>query len=90
MSSTSTGGGQASDARAETLDHQPGRSATQQRYLDNVAAEAEKAVGVVEDMVADLERSLADRRDEARRAREEADNGRVDTSDAAADSEGGA
>ncbi len=75
---TSGGGGAALDAGVDAADNQTGRTAQQQAYLDNVADEAEKAVGVVEQMIAELKKSLADRKAEAERARAEADNGRVE------------
>ncbi len=76
--SASRAGGAANDAAADTVDNAAGRTAAQQAYLDNVVDEAEKAVGVVEQMIADLEKSLAGRKAEAKRARAEADNGRVE------------
>ncbi len=76
--SASKAGGAAHDAEVVAVDNAPGRTPQQQAYLDNVADEAEKAVGVVEKMIEDLYESLTDRKAEAERARAEADNGRVE------------
>lgn len=84
--SSSSGGGAAFDASAAVQDGRPevpGRTAAQQKYLDNVAAAAVRGVEHTEATIADLQASLTERRTEAERARAEADNGRVD-------SEGGA
>lgn len=70
-------GGAASDATVEIADDAPGRTPAQQEYLDKIADEAEAAIGTVEQMIADLQASLADRRNYAEQARAEANNGRV-------------
>lgn len=58
-----------------TVDNAPdeGRTAEQQKYLDDVAAAAKRAVAHVEQTIVDLEASLEERRAEAKRAQAEAD-----------------
>lgn len=75
--SASQAGGAALNAAVVAEDSTTGRTEAQQAYLDAVADDAERAVETVEQMIADLQDSLADRRAEVQRARVEADNGRV-------------
>lgn len=65
------------DAAVETVDNAPGRTPAQQAYLDQLADEAENAVTVVENMIAEMTASLDDRKAHAKQARDEADRGRI-------------
>jgi hypothetical protein len=75
MKRISTSGGAAFDATVQTS---PERTPGEQAYLDQVAADAERAVAHTEATIADLEASLEGRRAEAQQARAVADNNRID------------
>lgn len=79
--SSSTAGGEAPNAGV-AIDHEPAglpvRTEGQQKYLDDVADAAERALVHVEQTIADLQESLPERQAEAEQARAEADHGQTD------------
>lgn len=66
-----------SDAGAFNATVDTERGQDRQEYLDDIAADAERAVEQAEATIAGLQSSLTARRAEAHRARAEADRGRT-------------